>query len=269
MKSNQHRCSNHRLSWPTQVTGTRFLLSLLIAFFWVGGVPSIGSASPIELTITGTVTGIVEGGWANQPPLANDVSVGQAFTATMVFENTIPSYWYNEPAGENYAEDRYTWHHSLTSVAFSAGGLTGSGTGGYFNYTAHETFTDNWQVSEYYHHSQARQNGTLDVTFASDNTTITNGTFIHTLESGNEYSVGCPPYAAQMPCLLNAIGWDERRGYVQAGNRGTVLANITSWQMVPEPASAGLFALGGLLLLNRRNRSEEKRPKTWHSAKEG
>ena len=250
MELNQYSTSHYFSPLAAKTTGTSFLTPLLVALFLVGGIPSIGSATPIELTITGAVTGVVEGEWSNQPLLSNDVSVGQAFTATMVFENNTPSYWYNDPPGEDYAEDRYTWHNSLTSVTFTVGGLSGGGPGGYFNYTAHE----NWVVPEYYHMSQARQNGTLDVTFASDGTTITDGTFIHSLESGNEYSVGCPPYAAQMSCLLNASGWDERRGYVQAGLRGTVLANITSWQMVPEPASAGLLALGGLLLLKRRHR---------------
>ena len=252
MNLNRRSTSHYAPLLAAQSTGVSFLALLLVAIFLVGGIPSIGSATEIKLTITGAVTGVLEGGWSNQPPLANDVSVGQAFTATMVFENKTPGYWYNDPPGEGYIEDKYTWDNSLTSVTFTVGGLSGSGLGGYFNYTAHESFTDDWEVSTYYHISQARQNGTLNVTFASDNTTITNGTFIHSLESGNESSVGCPPYLAKMPCLLNASGWDERGGYVRAGLRGTVLANITGWKMVPEPAGAALLALSSLLLLKRR-----------------
>ena len=67
-------------------------------------------------------------------------------------------------------------------------------------------FTDDWQVSEYSHLSQLRQDATLDVTFGSDDTTITDGTFIHHLVSGNEESIGCPTFTAEMACLLNAAG---------------------------------------------------------------
>lgn len=97
MNLNRRSTSHYAPLLAAQSTGVSFLALLLVAIFLVGGIPSIGSATEIKLTITGAVTGVLEGGWSNQPPLANDVSVGQAFTATMVFENKTPGYWYNDP----------------------------------------------------------------------------------------------------------------------------------------------------------------------------
>ena len=112
----------------------------MIAFFLIGGIASTGSAAPIELTITGTVSAVLEGGWSNEPLLENDVVIGDAFTATMVLDPSSPNYWYNDPPGDNYVEDRYDWPTSLASVVFSVGGLTGDGPGGNFNYSFRDIF---------------------------------------------------------------------------------------------------------------------------------
>lgn len=235
----------------------RYLFCFLATSILVFPAPR-ASAIPVEVTITGNVSAVIEGGWSNVPPLGNDVSVGDAFTATMTFDSPGgASYWYNDPWDADWAEDRWTWNNSLTDLGFSTGTLSGGGPGGKFYYHLTEEFTDDWQVSDYHHYSQVRQDYSTEVNFG-DGTKTSTGHFYYTLEAGYTPSIGgCSLWPSpKIGCLMNAVGWDTRSANIGTGQRGTVLANITDWTVVPEPAS-GLLALLGIssLLTIREKRT--------------